>query len=293
MEIDACHVTIEHDARAILMEFANDAIAAPTQHQQRGAGRRHGFTLVELLVVIGVVALLAALLLPALASAKDKVRRASCLSNLRQIGIAIHLYADDHDGDIPHGPIAPPFTSPASFYPSTGSPTSLLSLQNGAPVGLGLLLQQYLVDAPRVLFCPGSDQPLDASTELDRVGKTQAQGSYYYRHAGNTKLFDDPGDPVPPAHLRLYNLGMNRNGHPVRALAIDTQFLAPDSLESFNIKSRTHHQQRAVNILFAQGHVASRSNTDGRFLVDVQDYAELRAAFDKILTVLERADIEP
>jgi prepilin-type N-terminal cleavage/methylation domain-containing protein len=255
--------------------------------------RRQGFTLIELMVVISVVALLAALLLPALASAKDKVRRASCLSNLRQVGIAIHLYADDHDGNIPYGPIAPPFTSPASFYPSTGTPTSLLSLQSGAPVGLGLLLQQYLADAPRVLFCPGSDQPLDAHTELDRVGKTQAQGSYYYRHGGNTRLFDNPSEQLPPAHLRLYNLGLNRNGQPIRALALDTQFLAPDTLESFNIKPRTHHQQRAVNILFAEGHVASRSNMDGRFLVDVQDYAELRGAFDKILSVLERGDKEP
>lgn len=293
MEFRASHNTIEPDPYAILPGCPEDLIVAPRAHPRRVAGLCPGFTLIELLAVIGILALLAALLLPALASAKAKVRRASCLSNLRQIGIAIHLYADDHDGSIPHGPIAPPFTSPASFYPSTGSPTSLLSLQSGAPVGLGLLLQQYLSDAPRVLFCPGSDQPLDASTELDRVGNTQAQGSYYYRHAGRTQLFDDPGDPQPPAHLRLYNLGMNRNDHPIRALAIDTQFLAPDSLESFNIKSRTHHQQRAVNILFAEGRVASRSNTDGRFLVDVQDYAELRAAFDKILTVLERADIEP
>jgi type II secretory pathway pseudopilin PulG len=244
------------------------------------------------MVVISVVVLLAALLLPALASAKDKVRRASCLSNLRQVGIAIHLYADDHEGNIPYGPTAPPFTSPASFYPSTGSPTSLLSLQSGVPAGLGLLLQQYLADAPRVLFCPGSDQPLDANTELGRVGKTQAQGSYYYRHGGNTRLFDDPNEHLPPPNLRLFNMGMNRNDQPIRALAIDTQFLAPDTLESFNIKSRTHHQQRAVNILFAEGHVASRSNADGRFLVDVQDYAELRGAFDRILSVLERADIE-
>jgi prepilin-type N-terminal cleavage/methylation domain-containing protein/prepilin-type processing-associated H-X9-DG protein len=252
--------------------------------------RQRGFTLVELLVVIAVVAVLAALLLPALASAKDKVRRASCLSSLRQVGIAIHLYADEHEGKIPFGPIAPPFTSPASFYPSTGTPTSLLSLHQGAPVGLGLLLRLYLADTPRVLFCPGSDQPLDASTELARVGESQAQGSYYYRHGGNTRLFDDPNTPFPPTQPRLHNLGNNRDGHPIRALAIDTQFLAPDSLESFNIKPRTHHQQRSVNILFADGHVASRHNHDDRFLVDVQDYAELRGAFDKILGVLERAD---
>jgi prepilin-type N-terminal cleavage/methylation domain-containing protein len=262
------------------------------RNRVRDGGHR-GFTLVELLVVIGVVALLAALLVPTLASAKDKVRRVSCLSNLRQVGLAIHLYADEQDGNIPYGPVAPPFTSPASFYPSTGTPTSLLSLQSGAPVGLGLLLHHYLADAPRVLFCPGSDQALDTSTELARVGQTQAQGSYYYRHGGNTRLFDPPGERIAPEHLRLSNLGNNRDGRPIRALAIDTQFLAPDSLESFNIKPRTHHQQKSVNILFSDGRVVSRPNSDGRFVVNVQDYAELRGAFDKILGVLERADIEP
>jgi prepilin-type N-terminal cleavage/methylation domain-containing protein/prepilin-type processing-associated H-X9-DG protein len=248
------------------------------------------FTLIELLVVIGIVGTLAALLLPALASAKEKVRRASCISNLRQVGIAIHLYADEHDGRIPFGPKAPPFTSPASFYPSTGTPTSLLSLQSGAPVGLGLLLNQYLADAPRVLFCAGSDQPLDTGAELDRVGRAQAQGSYYYRHGGNTRLFDDPNDNAGFPTIRLHTLGDNRNGRPIRALAIDTQFLCPPTLESFNVKPRTHHRQRFANILFADGSVVSRLNADGRYLVDVRDYAELRGAFDRILRVLEHAD---
>src|SRR5262245_9559199 len=115
------------------------------------------FTLIELLVVIAIIAVLAALLVPALASAKDSGRRAACISNLRQIGIAIQAYAHDNEGRIPYGPIAPPFSHPAEFYPSTGSPTSLLSLrQNGAPAGLGLMLKSELAETPRVLFCPAT-----------------------------------------------------------------------------------------------------------------------------------------
>jgi prepilin-type N-terminal cleavage/methylation domain-containing protein len=253
---------------------------------------RAGFTLIELLVVIGIIALLASLILPALSSARDKGRRAVCLSNLRQVGIAVHLYADDHGGNIPFGPKAPRFTSPSDFYPSTGAPTSLISLRSGAPVGLGLLLEDYLAHQPKNLFCPGSDQPVNTETELAKVGHTQAQSSYYYRHGGNTQLFDNPNEPVLSFPIQIDNMGTNRNGVHIRALAVDTQFLCPPNLEAFNISTRTHHRKLSASILFADGSVLSRPNTGGRFAVDVSDYNELRDAFNKILQVLEQADQE-
>jgi prepilin-type N-terminal cleavage/methylation domain-containing protein/prepilin-type processing-associated H-X9-DG protein len=250
------------------------------------------FTLIELLVVMAIMAILAALFLPTLAAAKHAARKAACLSNLRQIGLAIHAYADDNNGQIPYGPKAPPFSNPSSFYPSTGAPTSLLSLQSGAPVALGLLLREYLASEPRVLFCPAADQPVDMEAELAKVGRTQAQGSYYYRHGSNTQLFDDPASTNPPPRLQLNDLGLNRNGQPVRALVMDTIFLPPPGLEGFNLKPRTHHQQKLVNVLYADGSVGSRPNRDGRFTVDVRDYAALRDAFNRILKVLEQADAE-
>jgi prepilin-type N-terminal cleavage/methylation domain-containing protein/prepilin-type processing-associated H-X9-DG protein len=254
---------------------------------------RRAFTLIELLVVVAIIGILASLLLPALSSARERGRRAVCISNLRQAGIAIQSYAADHDGSIPFGPKAPPFTSPADFYPSTGAPTSLLSLRSGTPVALGLLLAKHLAAQPKVLFCPSSDQPLDASEELAKVGTNQAQASYYYRHAGNTQLFDSTGTDLKPASTRLDNLGLNRNGVPVRALAIDSQFLCPDELAAFNVKPRTHHRRQIANIVFADGHVAARRNDNERFTVDVRDYAELRDCFNKILKVLEQADTQP
>lgn len=254
--------------------------------------RRHGaFMLVELLVVIGIVALLMGVLVPALVSARSSAHKVTCMVNMRQIGLAVHSYADDNSGNIPFGPKAPPFLSPADFYPSTGVVTSLISLRSGEPVGLGLLLQDYLSRRPEVLFCPAPDQKVFADAELAKVGTTQAQCSYYYRHASVARMFDNPNAPnLPLKHIALANLGKNRNGRPIRALAIDSMFLCPPELADWNVKPYTHHRQKFANVLFSDGHVVSCPNADGRFTVDVRDYSQLRNTFSKILEVLEQAD---
>jgi len=66
-------------------------------------GAKAAFTLIELLVVIAIIAILAALLLPALARAKALAQRAACISNLKQISLAVKMYADDHNQTFPGG----------------------------------------------------------------------------------------------------------------------------------------------------------------------------------------------
>ena len=67
--------------------------------------RRRGFTLIELLVVIAIIAILAAILFPVFARAREKSRQAACLSNVKQINLAIQMYAQDWDESIPSAAI--------------------------------------------------------------------------------------------------------------------------------------------------------------------------------------------
>ena len=79
-------------------------------------GWTKGFTLIELLVVIAVVGILAALLLPALGQAKEKGRCTACLSNLRQVNLAIRLYAEDNADALPVLPAPNPYPNGVGAY---------------------------------------------------------------------------------------------------------------------------------------------------------------------------------
>ncbi|NLC58365.1 MAG: type II secretion system protein [Armatimonadetes bacterium] len=127
-----------------------------------GSGRA-GFTLIELLVVVAILSLLAAMLLPVLASARHSARQATCTSNLRQLGQAIQLYHEDYDCLFPYGLDPTDRLNPNqwrnAYNPWTGESyhEQVLRLIAAHPTNTNIdqVLLPYLSGEPRVWHCPG------------------------------------------------------------------------------------------------------------------------------------------
>lgn len=119
------------------------------------AGRASSaFTLIELLTVIAIIGILAAILIPVVAQVRDQARASACISNLREIGTAAHMYAAEHDDDIP--PNINPETNPPRPDHNVGT-----YVEDGRALGMlvheeigGRSQRNRYLDALEILFCP-------------------------------------------------------------------------------------------------------------------------------------------
>ena len=160
-----------------------------------GQVKQNCFTLIELLVVIAIIAILAAMLLPALSAARERARSARCMNNLKQIGLAVFMYAGDSDGNIPYSLNKGGHARKGAFYritmvPNT-SPVNMLILNGCFGVEAPTDKQEFVGHAERYFKCPSDAVNFESSSKSTT---DQAPMSYiYYNFLSKEECLADAG----------------------------------------------------------------------------------------------------
>jgi prepilin-type N-terminal cleavage/methylation domain-containing protein len=223
---------------------------------QKNCRRARAFTLVELLVVIGIIALLISILLPALNAAKERANRVKCSSNLRQIGQGLLLYANDNKGIYPRTPA----DTSGSYTNFTQGGTSASTdpfgttgpTKNDVTAAMFLLVRNADIN-PEVFVCPSSNAEKDTLNN-----KPPNQRCNFY---GPNNLSYSFANPYP--NDTAIGLGYKLNGNVPADFAVAGDRNDGDAVTTVNSASAASEQKKinsknhegdGQNVLFNDGH---------------------------------------
>lgn len=204
-------------------------IRARSVYDRQQCGVRYGFSLIELIVVLAVATILTGLLLPAMSKLRENVNRVVCSSNMRQVGMGVSMFVDDHNDRLPGS------VNLIDRHNGPWRPQELMAVHHGEGSdgwdGLGRIFALGYCTAPQCFYCPShrGDHPIERySEQWQNPGGRPIYINYHY--AGN----------------KYWESGLNRLWHQPDQLVIATDGLR--TVDDFN-------HETGMNVLYGDASV--------------------------------------